>query len=100
MPLYDIVFLLSGAVLRGTTLRRSSKLLVPPLWCCARRQNHGIRAYLASSPRPVRREPPRQRSDISVAGDGRASRCVRQDRLQVRGGDPIAGRGMKPSEIS
>ena len=43
---------------------------------------------------------PHQRSDLSVVGDGRASRCMRQDRLQVRGGDAIAGRGMKPSEIS
>ena len=103
LPLYGIVFLPSGAVLHGITLRmpeRSSKLLVPPPWCCARPQNHGILAYLASSPRQVRREPPCQRSDLSLAGDGRASRCVGQDRLQVRGGDAIAVRCMKPSEIS
>ena len=100
LPLYGIVFLPSGAVLRGITLRRSSTLLVPLPWCCARPQNHGILAYLASSPRQVRREPPCQRSDLSLAGDGRASRCVGQDRLQVRGGDAIAVRCMKPSEIS
>ena len=83
-----------------TCWREAESCWVPPSWCCARRQNRGIHGYLASSPRRVRRELSRQRSDLLVAGDEHASRCVRWDRLRVQRGDDIAGRGTQPSEIS
>ena len=81
-----------------TCWREAESCWVPPSWCCARRQNRGIHGYLASSPRRVRRELSRQRSDLLVAGDEHASRCVRWDRLRVQRGDEIAGRGTQPSE--